>query len=78
MAKETKDLDLDQDLLPTEIALGVQWCVKSDQFKFWIVIQNKPPTRKIILSLVSSVYNPLGFLAPVVYLQKISCMSSAG
>lgn len=66
MAKELKDLDLDQDLLPIERALRIQWCVESDQFKFRIAIQDKPPTRRNILSLVSSVYDPLGFLAPVV------------
>lgn len=66
MPKELKDLDLDQDLLPIERALGIQWCVESDQFKFRIAIQDKPPTRRNILSLVSSVYDPLGFLAPVV------------
>ena len=47
-------------------ALGVQWCVEANQFKFRIVIQDKPPTRRYILSLVSSVYDPLGFLAPEV------------
>ncbi len=33
-AKEVKDLDLDQDILPVERALGVRWCVQSDTF--WI------------------------------------------
>ncbi len=65
-AKEVKDLDLDQDSLPMERAFGVQWCVESDQFKFRIVIQDKPPTRGNILSMVSSIYDPLGILAPVV------------
>lgn len=35
-AKEVKDLDLDHDMLPVERALGVQWCVQSDTFKFSI------------------------------------------
>lgn len=78
MAKELKDLDLDQHSLPIERALGVQWCVESDQFKFRIVIQDKPPTRRNILSLVSSVYDLLGFLAPVVLLAKRTCKSSVG
>ena len=43
-AKEVKDLDLDQDSLPIERALGVQWCVESDKFKFRIVIRDRPPT----------------------------------
>ncbi|KAI3369223.1 hypothetical protein L3Q82_007506 [Scortum barcoo] len=65
-AKEVKDLDLDQDSLPLERALGVQWCVQSDCFQFKIIIHDKPPTRRNILSVVSSVYDPLGILAPVI------------
>lgn len=65
-AKEVKDLDLDQDTLPIERALGVQWCVQSDCFKFKIAIHDKPPTRRTILSVVSSIYDPLGILAPVI------------
>ncbi|KAL3981342.1 small subunit ribosomal protein S12 [Sarotherodon galilaeus] len=64
--KEVKDLDLDQDVLPIERALGVQWCVQSDSFKFRIAIQEKQPTRRNILSTASSIYDPLGILAPVV------------
>lgn len=64
--KEVKDLDLDQDSLPIDRALGVQWCVESNQFKFRIVIHDRPPTRRNILSMVSSIYDLLGILAPVV------------
>ncbi|KAL4008773.1 hypothetical protein ACER0C_002625 [Sarotherodon galilaeus] len=69
-AKEVKDLDLDQDVLPIERALGVQWCVQSDSFKFRIAIQEKQPTRRNILSTASSIYDPLGILAPVVLQAK--------
>ena len=65
-AKGVKDLDLHNDVLPIECALGVQWCVESDTFQFRIVLQDKPLTRRGILSTISSVYNPLGFLAPVI------------
>jgi len=56
-------LDLNYDALPIERALGVQWCVESDTFRFRITIKDKPLTRGI-LSIVSSIYNPLGFAAP--------------
>lgn len=69
-AKEVKDLDLDQCTLPLERALGVQWSVQSDCFKFKITIQDKPPTRRNILSVVSSIYDPLGILAPVILSAK--------
>lgn len=78
-AKEIKDLDLDQDVLPVERALGVQWCIESDSLQFKIVLQDRPLTRRGILSMVSSVYDPLGLLSPVVLpakqiLQELSRM----
>ncbi|CAC5386644.1 unnamed protein product [Mytilus coruscus] len=45
-------------------ALGVQWCVDSDEFRFNIDVKDKPATRRGILSITSSVFDPLGFLAP--------------
>ena len=69
-AKEVKDLDLDCDNLPVERALGVWWCVQSDVFKFCISIPDRPLTRRGILSTVSSFYDPLVFLAPVVFSAK--------
>ena len=62
-AKELEDLDLNSDRLPVERALGVQWCVETDSFHFRITLQDTPLTRRGILSTVSSVYDPLGFLA---------------
>lgn len=64
-ATEVKDLDLDQDVLPMERALGVHWCIQSDSFKFKITMSDKAPTRRNLLSIVSSVYDPLGILSPV-------------
>ncbi|XP_065328140.1 uncharacterized protein LOC135933837 [Pelmatolapia mariae] len=59
-------LDLSRDQLPTERALGVQWDIEHDVFTFSIVNKDKPLTRRGILSNVSSIYDPLGFLAPVI------------
>ena len=60
-----KELDLDLDSLPLERVLGVHWCVESDCFQFTIVLQDRPCTRRGILSTVSSVFDPLGFIAPL-------------
>ncbi|KAL4008509.1 hypothetical protein ACER0C_002361 [Sarotherodon galilaeus] len=65
-ANKIKDLDLISDVLPVERVLGVQWCVESDVFKFRITLRDRPLTRHGILSVVSSVYDPLGMLAPVI------------
>lgn len=64
-AAEVKDLDLEHDELPVERALGMQWCTSSDSFRFKIHLPDKPCTRRGILSVVSSVYDPMGFLAPL-------------
>lgn len=65
-AENVIDLDLDQDKLPIERALGTQWSAESDEFCFKIVIKERPLTRRGILSTVSSIYDPLGLLSPVI------------
>ena len=65
-----RTVDLDVDQLPIERALGVYWSVQSDTFEFRIIMNDKPPTRRGILSAVSSLYDPLGMLAPFVLIGK--------
>jgi hypothetical protein len=71
-SKEVKDLDLDNDSLPIDRVLGIQWCVDSDVFCFKTDIKKQPLTRRGILSMVSSVFDPLGFLAP--FMLKAKCL----
>ena len=59
-------LDLDLDHLPVERALGVQWDVERDVFKFQVTNLNKPNTKRGVLSTFSSLYDPLGLVCPVV------------
>ncbi|KAJ8385589.1 hypothetical protein AAFF_G00184510 [Aldrovandia affinis] len=70
-ATEVKDLDLSHNQLPMERALGIQWCTESDTFQFKMQPQDKPVTRQGILSVVSSIYDPLGFLPPFVLPVKL-------
>ncbi|XP_043969743.1 uncharacterized protein LOC122829340 isoform X2 [Gambusia affinis] len=70
-ATEVRDLDLRHDTLPVERTLGVQWDTESDTFLYKIELQNKPVTRRGILSIVHSIYDPLGFLAPVILPAKL-------
>ncbi|TWW53666.1 hypothetical protein D4764_0186590 [Takifugu flavidus] len=65
-ATEVKTLDFEQESLAMERALGVLWCIRADQFKFHVNIQQRPLTRRGILAMMSSVYDPLGMLSPVV------------
>lgn len=53
-----------------ERALGVQWCVTSDDFQFRVVVKEKPMSRRGVLSTVASVFDPLGFVAPFILLGK--------
>lgn len=50
---------------------GVQWNVSTDTFGFAVVIKDKPATRRGTLSIVSSIYDPLGFLAPFILTAKL-------
>ncbi|XP_071094647.1 uncharacterized protein [Haliotis cracherodii] len=64
-----QDIEIDCDALPTERALGVQWCAESGCFMFQIQLdshQDKVVTRRTILSMVSSIFDPIGLLAPVI------------
>jgi len=61
-----KDLDLNKNLALTERALGVQWNVQADTFSFKIASKEKPATRRGILFIVSSIYDPLGFVSPCI------------
>ena len=63
-AKAVQDLDLEIDVLPLERVLGVTWCIQSDSFQFRVELQDRPVTRRGILSTVSSIYDPTGFVAP--------------
>ncbi|XP_006812172.1 uncharacterized protein LOC102802124 [Saccoglossus kowalevskii] len=69
-AQSIKDLDLSSSDLPVERALGVEWCGESDSFQFRPAIRNHSPTRRGILSTVASIFDPLGFLAPLVLCGK--------
>lgn len=67
---DIQDIDIRKDELPVQGALGVQWCVESDSFRFRVNISSCPQTHKGILSVVSALLNPLGFLAPFVLTRK--------
>ena len=68
-AKSVKDFQLGD--IPPQRALGVKWNLESDTFVFIVNVKEKPPTRRGILSLGSSVYDPLGFASPVVLPAKV-------
>lgn len=69
-AESVKHLDMALGEPLMERALGVQWCVSSDDFQFRITVKEHSLTRRGVLSTVASIYDPLGFLAPLILLGK--------
>ena len=69
-AKGVKNLDLDHRSLPVERALGIHWNTDTDQFGIQIKSKQREFTRRGLLSIVSSVYDPLGLVCPFVLCAK--------
>jgi hypothetical protein len=65
-ANDLKETDFIHEHLPIQRALGVSWCIESDTLQFRVIVKNNVMTRRGILSTVSSVFDPLGLIAPVV------------
>jgi transposase InsO family protein len=72
-AKEVKHLDLDVDTLPTDRALGIKWNAETDHLGFSYSMNEKwsVVTRRSLLSIISSVYDPMGMVAPFVMKAKM-------
>lgn len=52
------------NLNPDTTSEGIQWSSENDTFSFNIDAKDHPPTRRGLLSVVASLYDPLGFVAP--------------
>ena len=72
-AKNVQDINLEDStsLLPEDHALGLLWDPNRDVFKFRISLKETPMTRHGIISAVNSIYDPLGFCAPVMLEAKL-------
>ncbi|XP_021369213.1 uncharacterized protein LOC110460560 [Mizuhopecten yessoensis] len=73
LAKNIKDLHLNTDTPPLQRSLGLNWNIMSDTFTFKTAagINDKPYTRRWVLSVVNSLFDPIGFVAPVVIKGKL-------
>ena len=58
------------DVLPSERALGINWDVNDDKIRFVVKIAVRPFTRRGILSVVSSIFDPLGLVSPIMLRAK--------
>lgn len=64
-AKDPKDLNLSVDPLPLQRSLGLVWNLERESFTLCVPSEEKPFTKRSILSTVNNLYDPLGFAAPV-------------
>ena len=55
----------------SERILGIMWNVVTDTFIFPSVVNDKPYTKRGILSMTSSFYDPIGFFSPVILTAKV-------
>ncbi|KAK3755177.1 hypothetical protein QZH41_010697 [Actinostola sp. cb2023] len=63
--------NLNLDELPIERALGVRWWAETDEIGFDVKDLCRPETKRGILSTICSLYDPIGFAAPVALSAKI-------
>ncbi|XP_071492621.1 uncharacterized protein [Diadema antillarum] len=68
--KDIRNLTL-SDGTPTQRSLGVQWNLTDDTFRFQIELVTKPYTKRGVLSMINGVFDPLGFLAPVMIQARV-------
>lgn len=71
LAKDLKDLDFSNDTLPVQRSLGLSWDLERDTFTFLVSIDEKPYTRRGVLSVINSLFDPLGLAAPVIIQGKL-------
>ena len=62
---DLRDLYFDHSNLPLQRSLGVCWDLHTDSFTFRVNVDEKPYTRRGVLSVVNGLYDPLGFATPV-------------
>ena len=70
LAKGLTHIDIFRESLPVERTLWFLSNIELDCFQFRVTLSDKPLTRREELSTVSSIYDPLGFISPLVLLGK--------
>ena len=71
-------IDLHFDKLPVERALGICWNTESDTLQFNVNISSmepQTPNRRRVLSIIASLYDPLGCIAPFILNGKLILQS---
>ena len=66
LAPNLREYDLSNRSAVIERALGVHWCIESDELLFRIVFKDSPLTKTGMLSTISSIYDPPGLAGPFI------------
>ena len=66
VSKSTTTVDVSLHHHTYEQALGVKWNTEMDTLHINVDIPDRPPSRRGILSTVSSLYDPVGLISPVI------------
>ena len=51
--------------LPNEKALEICWKLRENIFSFKLKLEAGTLTKRVMLSMINSIYDPLGFVAPL-------------
>ena len=70
-----KNSDLIGDL-PAEKALEIQWNIPDDSFTFNIQVNRRPLMKRKMLSIISSIQDPLGLAIPFVLWKEGNCFKA--
>ena len=70
-ASDLCNLDLSQVTKPTQRSLGVYWNLETDTFSFRVSDEDKPFTKRGVLSVINSLFDPLGIASPVIIKGKM-------
>ncbi|XP_062602313.1 uncharacterized protein LOC134264026, partial [Saccostrea cucullata] len=70
-AKDLKYIDLRLDEAPLQKSLGLTWDLQTDSFTVDVSLEQKPFTKRGMLSTLNSLYDPIGFISPVTLKGKI-------
>lgn len=63
--------NLDQDGCPSVKVLGIHWCPETDEFTYHVNVPQLSLTKRGILSTIARLYDPCGWVSPVVVWGKI-------
>ncbi|XP_071964141.1 uncharacterized protein [Antedon mediterranea] len=71
IAKEIRDFNVEEGGAPIQRSLGLQWRLFEDVFTFHINPEKKPFTKRGVLATINSIYDPLGFISPVLVCGRV-------